>query len=259
VCGGIGWNGVERRIIPPHLEGVPGAVVNHLVVLLPVLNEALGLRWVLERIPTDDLAARGYRTSVLVVDGNSTDGSVMVADEHGVHVLVQTEAGKGNAIRQGFERALGMDADVVVMLDADGTYAPADMTHLVDRLDRWDVVIGDRLGGRIDDGAMTRLNFVGNHLLTWTATALYGHTALDLCSGYWAMTASAIQRMNLNSVSFELEAEMYASMVHHNVTFGYVPIRYSVRLGEAKLGSTADGWEILRKLITRRVFPTPSR
>ena len=240
-------------------RGCRGAVVNHLVVLLPVLNEALGLRWVLERIPTDDLAARGYRTSVLVVDGNSTDGSMMVADEHGVHVLVQTEAGKGNAIRQGFERALGMDADVVVMLDADGTYAPADMTHLVDRLDRWDVVIGDRLGGRIDDGAMTRLNFVGNHLLTWTATALYGHTALDLCSGYWAMTASAILRMNLNSVSFELEAEMYASMVHHNVTFGYVPIRYSVRLGEAKLGSTADGWEILRKLITRRVFPTPSR
>lgn len=259
MCGGTGRNGDERRIKPPHPEGSLGLVVNHLVVLLPVLNEALGLRWVLERLPTDELVARNYRTSVLVVDGHSTDGSMSVADEHGVQVLVQTEAGKGSAIRQGFERALAMNADVVVMLDADGTYAPGDMIRLVDRLEQWDVVIGDRLGGRIDDGAMTRLNFVGNHLLTWTATALYGHTTLDLCSGYWAMTASAITRMKLNSVSFELEAEMYASMVHHRVSFGYVPIRYSVRLGEAKLGSTADGWEILRKLITRKVFPTPAR
>ena len=233
--------------------------MNHLVVLLPVLNEAHGLRWVLERIPYESLKGKGYTTSVLVVDGHSTDESVAVAEELGVNVFIQHEAGKGHAIRQGFQHALEMKADVVVMLDADGTYAPADMVELVDRLDQWDTVVGERLGGQIEDGAMTRLNFVGNHALTWLATAMFGVTTLDLCSGYWVMKASAVERMQLNSRSFELEAEMFASMVHHSVPFGFVPVQYSVRLGEAKLGSTADGWAILRKLVTRRVFPTPTQ
>jgi len=46
-------------------------------------------------------------------------------------------------------------------------------------------------------------------------------------------------------------------MVHQGVQFGFEPISYGPRIGEAKLGSTADGWQILRKLITRRIFPEP--
>jgi len=45
--------------------------------------------------------------------------------------------------------------------------------------------------------------------------------------------------------------------VHQGVPFGFVPISYGPRIGEAKLGSTADGWRILRKLITRRFLPEP--
>mgnify|MGYP005738841285 FL=1 len=50
---------------------------------------------------------------------------------------------------------------------------------------------------------------------------------------------------------------MFASMVHQRVPFGFVPISYAARIGDAKLGSTADGWRILRKLVTRRIFPEP--
>jgi hypothetical protein len=105
---------------------------------------------------------------------------------------------------------------------------------------------------------MTRTNFVGNHLLTWFATALYGVTTKDVCSGYWAFSQRSIKALMLNSVSFEIEAEMYANMVHQNISFGYHPISYGPRIGEAKLGSTADGWKILRKLVTRRILPDPT-
>ncbi len=223
--------------------------MQHLVVMLPVLNEALGLAWVLERLPYGRLEAMGYKTTVLVMDGHSTDGTEQVADEHGVLLVDQDDIGKGSAIRHGFREALRLEADAVVMLDADGTYAPHEMTRLLSRLDEHNVVIGDRLNGRMAPDAMTRLNFVGNHVLTWVATALFGTTTSDVCSGYWAFSKEAIHTLQLNSRSFEIEAEMFASMVHQGVAFDFVPISYGPRIGEAKLGSTADGWQILRKLI----------
>jgi dolichol-phosphate mannosyltransferase len=232
-------------------------VMQHLVVMLPVLNEALGLAWVLERIPYKRLAGMGYRTTVLVMDGHSTDGTEQVADEHGVLLVDQEDIGKGSAIRHGFREALRLQADAVVMLDADGTYAPSEMVRLLARLEEDSVVIGDRLNGRMAPDAMTRLNFIGNHILTWLATALFGTTTSDVCSGYWAFRKEAIHALQLNSRSFEIEAEMFASMVHQGVPFGFEPISYGPRIGEAKLGSTADGWQILRKLITRRIFPEP--
>lgn len=231
--------------------------MQHLVVMLPVLNEALGLAWVLERLPYKRLKAMGYTTTVLVMDGHSTDGTVEVAREYGAVLVDQDDIGKGSAIRHGFREALRLEADAVVMLDADGTYAPSEMTRLLHRLDDGGVVIGDRLNGRMAPDAMTRLNFIGNHMLTWFATALFGVTTSDVCSGYWAFSSEAMHTLRLNSRSFEIEAEMFASMVHLGVPFSFEPISYGPRIGEAKLGSTADGWQILRKLVTRRIFPEP--
>jgi len=233
------------------------SVMQHLVVMLPVLNESLGLAWVLDRIPYERLKAMGYRTTVLVMDGHSTDSSRQVAEEYGVLFVEQDEHGKGAAIRHGFREAHALNADTVVMLDADGTYAPSEMTRLLRNLRSHKVVIGDRLNGAMAPDAMTRLNFIGNHLLTWLATALFGATTSDVCSGYWAFSREAMDALRLNSQSFEIEAEMFASMVHQRVQFGFVPISYAARIGDAKLGSTADGWRILRKLITRRIFPEP--
>jgi glycosyltransferase involved in cell wall biosynthesis len=231
--------------------------MKRLVVLLPVLNEAEGLRWVLERIPYASLEAEGYETEVLVIDGNSTDQTEDVAAAFEARFLPQEGTGKGSAIRYGFREALAMGSEVVVMLDADGTYAPEEMLRLLKPLKQDGVVIGDRLRGEMAPHSMSRLNYIGNHLLTWLASGLYGTATHDVCSGYWAFSRDAIERMMLNSVSFEIEAEMYASMVHRGIAFTYRPISYRPRLGEAKLGSTADGWNILRKLITRRFLPQP--
>jgi len=238
--------------------GTPCRPMRHLVVMLPVLNEALGLAWVLDRLPHERIKHMGYRLTVMVMDGHSTDASRTVAEEHGVLFIPQEAHGKGAAIRHGFREALALGADVVVMLDADGTYRPEDMVPLVKGLEHVDVMVGDRLNGCIDPEAMTRLNFVGNHLLTWTASALFGVQTKDVCSGYWAFSRRSMEMLALNSVSFEIEAELFASMVHRRLSFAFHPIHYLPRIGEAKLGSTADGWQILRKMVTRRIFPEPA-
>jgi len=106
-------------------------------------------------------------------------------------------------------------------------------------------------------GAMGRVNYLGNHILTWSAVALYRRFISDLCTGFWVFRREAIDAMRLNSISFEIEAEMYAACCHNKMRIGEVPIRYHNRIGTAKLGSIHDGVRIFRKLFVRRFFRKP--
>ena len=160
-------------------------------------------------------------------------------------------------MRQGFSTFLSSGDDALVMLDADGTYHPEEIPRFLKALEHADVAIGDRLKGEMDPDAMTQTNYFGNHLLTWFAVALYGVPLNDLCSGYWAFNRHSISLLKLNSMRFEIEAEMYTSCALEELELAHIPIRYSRRLGEAKLGSIRDGWNILRKLLVRRIFKTP--
>jgi glycosyltransferase involved in cell wall biosynthesis len=85
-------------------------------VVLPVLDEAEALPWVLGRLPP------GYRA--VVADNGSTDGSADVARAHGAHVVVEPRRGFGAACYAGL-RAAG--ADVVCFMDCDGSIDPGDL------------------------------------------------------------------------------------------------------------------------------------
>ena len=231
-----------------------------LTILLPTYNEADALPKVVEALPIEELKAAGWEPRIMVADGRSTDGTQETAAELGLELIVQgPSSGKGFGMREGFARFLNHDDDVLVMLDADGTYAPNDMLRLLQHLERgsYDVVIGSRLRGNIQPGAMSRFNWIGNHILTWFAVALYRVFISDVCTGYWAFQRGAIQKMSLNSTSFEIEAEMFSACATEGLRMSEVPISYAPRIGESKLGSVGDGVRILRKLLVRRMFPRP--
>jgi glycosyltransferase involved in cell wall biosynthesis len=227
------------------------------IIMLPTLDEAKGLDMVAEKIPYAKIEDMGWKATVWVIDGGSNDETYSIAQKHGFHFIRQQGKGKGAAMRLGFTKFLEYDHDALVMLDSDGTYDAKEIPKFLDSLSSCDVVIGDRLNGKIEPDAMTRFNFVGNHLLTWLATGMYGVTTNDLCSGYWGFNKMAISRLKLNSMRFEIEAEMYTSCVNEELHLKSIPIRYSSRIGKAKLGSISDGWRIFRKLIVRRIFGTP--
>ncbi|PDH25223.1 MAG: mannosyltransferase [Marine Group II euryarchaeote MED-G33] len=231
-----------------------------LTILLPTYNEVDALPKVVKALPLDALRAAGWEPRIVVADGRSTDGTQAIATELGLELIVQgPAAGKGFGMREGFARFLAHHDEVLVMLDADSTYAPNEMLRLLRHLDRgeYDVVIGSRLRGDIQPGAMSRVNWIGNHILTWFAVALYRVFISDVCTGYWAFRRGAIQKMSLNSTEFEIEAEMYAACATEGLRMSEVPISYAPRIGESKLGSVADGVRILRKLLVRRMFPRP--
>ena len=138
------------------------------------------------------------------------------------------------------------------MFDADQTYDPQDMLAMLEQLEEGNVIVGNRLNKSLSADAMSPMNWIGNHLLTWSAVLLHGVEIHDVCSGYWLFEREALLRMNLNSMDFEIEAEMYAQCAISGISLTNIPVSYSARVGEAKLGSLRDGSSILRKLLVRK-------
>ncbi len=225
--------------------------------MLPTLDEEDALSDIHSRIPFEELKRKGYTSRVVVVDGGSKDNTLQIAEELGCEIIKQWGEGKGAGIRQAFKKFTEYDDDELVMLDCDGTYHPEEITSLISSIPKSGIAIGDRLHGNLESDAMTSTNWIGNQLLTWFAVALHGKPINDLCSGFWAFSKDAINSLRLNSMRFEIEAEMYTSCAYQNIPIRHVPITYSKRVGEAKLGSIKDGTSIARKLIIRRIFPTP--
>ena len=231
--------------------------MKRLMILLPVLNEAEGLDVVLKSIPHRLLNEIGWESETVIVDGKSTDASQQIGFDAGCTVLVQPSKGKGEAVRLGFEHAIKNQFDALVMFDADRTYDPDDMVPMLGQLKKGGVVVGNRLNKHLQENAMSPTNWIGNHLLTWSAVLLHGVEIHDVCSGYWLFDRGALLRMNLNSMEFEIEAEMYAQCAISEISLTNIPVSYGARVGEAKLGSLRDGSSILRKLLVRKLFPLP--
>lgn len=239
----------------------------HVVIFLPALNEERGIGHVMDRIPRAELEAAGYSVSVWLVDGNSTDRTLEVGRKRGAHVFVQKGRGKGNGMRQAFDHLLhtrdhadggSFDREFYVMLDADGTYPPEDVPRFVEALaSGHDVVLGSRFRGRMEDGAMTSLNAMGNRALSKLAHLLYGVPVTDVCTGMWGFSAEALRRIPLEAAGFDLEADLFGSACLSRARIHEMPVDYAARIGPAKLIPLRNGLQIALRLFTRRMNGEP--
>lgn len=219
-------------------------------IVLPALNEEPTVGKVIDEIPREALEKEGYQVDILVVDGNSSDRTRQIALAKGARVIIEPRQGKGRAVRT----ALGsVKADFIFMLDADYTYPATYIPEMLKILEQGSsVVIGSRLRGQWEKGAMRGLNVVGNFLLTWLANTLYRAKISDLCTGYWGMRGEVIPELKLLAEGFQLEAELFTQLAKKGYSIAEVPTYYRCREGKAKLSGLKDGSKICWMLIKRR-------
>ncbi len=222
-----------------------------LVVLLPTLNEAEGVRATIGDLPLPDLRALGFEPTVLVVDGHSTDETRSVAATLGATVILQQGKGKGAAVRQGMDWAVLHSIPYAIVMDADFTYTGAVLTELVTLLDAGaELVIGVRRPDRHATSELRGLiHRIGNGSLNFLAGYLTKGPILDVCSGLWGIRTSILERMPLESEGFDIEAETFVRAFRMGLSVSQVPVVYRERVGVAKLHAFRDGSRILLSIL----------
>ncbi|HEX6462477.1 MAG TPA: glycosyltransferase [Candidatus Saccharimonadales bacterium] len=223
-----------------------------IAIVIPCYNEAKSIAHVIERFSRAQLNRRHLQCYFYVVDNNSTDDTAHQAKQAGAQVISESRKGKGFALRAGF-RAVAADIDFVVMLDGDDTYSPEEVVRMIEPLqnDFCDVVVGSRLGGRIQTAAMPPFNRFGNWLFTNAVRVLYRANVTDVLSGYFAWKKETLDSLypHLKSEGFAIEMEMITKMARMGHRLTSVPISYHPRAGDSHLRPIHDGVRILKMLL----------
>jgi glycosyltransferase involved in cell wall biosynthesis len=228
-------------------------------VVIPALNEAPNLPYVLERLP------EGMH-EVILVDGHSADSTIAVAREarRDIRILTQTRRGKGNALACGFAAATG---DIIAMIDADGSADPAEIPQFVQVLvDGADFAKGSRFleGGGSDD--ITRLRTSGNRALTWLFNACYRCSYSDLCYGFNLFWRVHVPLLGLDPApspvpvgcrlwgdGFEIETLIHVRAAKAGLRITEVPsFEHSRLYGVSNLNAFRDGLRVLRTMMAER-------
>ncbi len=220
-------------------------------IIIPALNEEESIGEVIE-----GFKRAGY-SNILVVDGKSTDRTREVAKEKGAEVIVQSGHGKGQAVIEAFQL---VEDDVVVLIDADGTYLASEVERLLEPIKRGiaDHVVGNRLIN-FEKGAFTKLNLLGNKIINFLFRLLYGVDLHDILSGYRALTKDVYKSVNLEKMGFELETELTVESIANGFKIVEVPISYRKRAGKTKLKPVSDGYRIIATIYSLLGRYSPGR
>jgi glycosyltransferase involved in cell wall biosynthesis len=215
-------------------------------VIIPTYNEAQSIARVLGDIPRNV-------NEVLVVDSDSSDGTAAIAREMGAEVLREPRRGYGRACMTGLAAVTA--ADIVVFLDGDYSDRPAEMPILLEPLisDSADMVIGSRLAGARNPGALPWHSVFGNRLAAFLIGSLNGITLTDL-GPFRAARYDMLMAMGLQESTYGWPVEMIVKGAHRGLRIVEVPVSYHHRLGSSKIsgtfrGSVGAAWGILSAIV----------
>ncbi|TDD63800.1 glycosyltransferase family 2 protein [Actinomadura rubrisoli] len=202
-------------------------------VVLPCLNEAEALPWVLTRMP------EGFRA--LVVDNASTDGSARVAADHGAVVVAAAARGFGAACHAGLSAA---GSEVVCVMDADASLDPAELPALVAALAGLEagggmgLVLGRRRpAGR---GAWPPHARLGNAVLARSVNRRAGTRLHDL-GPMRAARRAGLLALDVRDRRFGYPLEMVLRAARAGWRIAELDVAYRPRTGTSKVTGTVGG------------------
>lgn len=211
-----------------------------ITVIIPAYNEEKSIAHVINDIPADLVQ------EVIVVNNNSSDNTPAVARAAGATVLHEPRPGYGNACLKGIAYAAAKPAeeqpDIIVFLDGDYSDYPGELPQVVQPIldGKADLVIGSRVLGQREAGALMPQQIFGNWLATTLLRWLYGVHYTDL-GPFRAIRFSTLQQLGMRDRNYGWTVEMQARAAKQKIPYAEVPVNYRKRIGVSKVSGTVKG------------------
>ncbi|HTH81523.1 MAG TPA: glycosyltransferase family 2 protein [Mucilaginibacter sp.] len=200
-----------------------------IIVVLPSYNAAATLKQTYIEIPFDIV------DEVILVDDKSLDNTVDIANQLGInHIIVHNEnKGYGGNQKSCYNKALALNADIIVMLHPDYQYSPKLLHAMISMIgeDVYQVMFGSRiLGNGALKGGMPLYKYFANRVLTLIQNLLMGQKLSEYHTGYRAYSAQVLKSLpyHKNSDDFIFDNQMVAQIFHYKFEIGEItcPTKY---------------------------------
>jgi len=186
-----------------------------IAIVLPAYNAAKTLEQTYAEIPHDIV------DEVVLVDDASKDGTLEVAQKIGVRHIISHEKNKGYGGNQKscYDKALSLQADIVIMLHPDYQYTPRLITSMASIIanDLYPVVLASRILGKgALKGGMPYYKYLFNRMLTFLQNLLMNQKLSEYHTGYRAFSAEVLKKINYkaNSDDFVFDNQMLAQIFY---------------------------------------------
>ncbi len=201
-----------------------------IIVVLPAYNAASTLTETYNEIPFDII------DDVVLVDDNSYDNTIEVAEHLGIKHIIKHNANKGYGANQKscYQKALSLNADIIIMLHPDYQYTPKliyAMTSIIAN-EVYPVVIGSRiLGNGAFKGGMPLYKYIANRFLTLFQNILIGQKLSEYHSGYRAFSAESLKAIHFegNSDDFIFDNQLLCQLFNKGFEIAEItcPTKYT--------------------------------
>ena len=210
-------------------------------VIIPALNEEESLPMVL-----GDLPKMG---EVIVVDNGSTDATAARGKQCGARIISESQRGYGAACLAGIAevdrliREEGRTFDVVLFADADYSDHVDDVGKLIDPIltGDQDFVLGSRITGKREKGAMPPQSVYGNKFACWLMRTFVGKNTYTDLGPLRAIRYSSLKQLEMVDENFGWTIEMQMKAVQQNLRILELPVPYRRRIGTSKISGTISG------------------
>ena len=210
-------------------------------VLIPTRDEELVVEQFIEWCK-EGFANAGVTGEIVFAD-NSKDKTPEIARRYGAVVVDVKEPGVGRAYR---EAGKSINGKIVILGDVDCTYDFRDIKPFLFEISRGaDFVIGSRLRGKIQKGAMPKLHqYFGTPLTTLIFDLVHGVKYTDIHCGMRAMTRDAFNRLLPQEPGWQYASEMLARARHLKISCKEVPINFYIAPNERESHLKRGGWRV---------------
>ena len=206
------------------------------LVIIPAFNEARSIGLVVNDLPRDLIE------EVVVVNNASTDETEENAKKAGATVVREDRQGYGWACLKGMEYANTKEPDVIVFLDGDYSDHPEEIVDLLAPIKRNEVdfVIGSRMTGKKEPGAMLPQALLGNRLACWLMWLFWRGHFTDL-GPFRAIRYKHLMALGMEDKTYGWTIEMQIKVLKAGYRYTEVPVSYRKRVGVSKITGTISG------------------